>query len=69
MKFSQMPYARPDLEALEAITAATVAKLEGARSADEAVAAFRERTVNRTILTGKVMELIRSEATVNITVD
>ena len=40
MKFSQMPYVRPDLEALKAKTAEVVAKLEGAQNADEAVAAL-----------------------------
>ena len=42
MKFSQMPYVRPDLEALKVKTAEVVAKLEGAQNADEAVAALWE---------------------------
>lgn len=40
MKFSEMPYARPDLEALRALAAETVAKLDGAKTAQEQLDAY-----------------------------
>ena len=42
MKFSEMPYARPDLEAAKAQCAALCSRIAGAQSAEEALAAAKE---------------------------
>ena len=41
MKFSQMPYARPDLAAFRSLTEKTVARLKEAGSAHEQIEAYR----------------------------
>ena len=40
MKFSEMPYTRPDLEALKAVAADVVAKLDNAKTAQEQIDAY-----------------------------
>ena len=42
MKFSEMPYQRPDIPALREKLEALRARIEGAQSADEAERAYRE---------------------------
>lgn len=60
MKFSEMPYARPDLEALRALAAETVTKLDGAETAREQLDAYAvwEKAVN-TVETMSTLAYVR----------
>ena len=60
MKFSEMPYTRPDIEALKAVAAEVVAKLDNAKTAREQIDAYYAfETASKTAETQGTIAYIR----------